>query len=59
MKKDGKQKKNYSGQEVSDEPTEELINLPDPNRPKKPDKKSDRNTTAKDPNLSSRNPILR
>lgn len=59
MKKDVKQKRNYSGQKVSDEPTEELINLPDPKRPKKPDKKPGSNTTAKNPNLGSRNPILR
>lgn len=59
MKKDRKEKRNYGGQLVSDKPGEKLVNPPDPNRPKKEDKKSEDNTTAKDPNLGHRNPILR
>ena len=59
MKKDERQKRNHTGQQPSDKPTEKLINPPDPDRPEKEIKKSNRNTTAKDPNLGSRDPILR
>lgn len=59
MKKDEKEKRNYNGQVVSNEPSEKLISPPDPNRQKKQDKKSTRNTTGKDPNFGSRNPVSR
>jgi hypothetical protein len=59
MKQDEKEKRNHTGQQPSDKPSEKLINPPDPDRPKKMNRKSNRNTTAKDPNLGNRDPILR
>ncbi len=59
MAKDEKANRNHTGQMPSDKPTKKLINPPDPARPKKVNRKSNTNTTAKDPNLGGRNPILR
>ncbi|HEY1024477.1 MAG TPA: hypothetical protein VGE26_04885 [Sphingobacteriaceae bacterium] len=56
---DDKSKRNHTGQSPSDIPTEKLIKGPDKERPKKEDKRSDHNSTGKDPNLGTRDPILR
>ncbi|WP_207427242.1 hypothetical protein [Pedobacter sp. SYSU D00535] len=52
---DDKPKHNHTGQTPTDIPSEELINPPKKKREKKVDRRSDFNSTAKDPNLGSRN----
>ncbi|WP_423149396.1 hypothetical protein [Rubrolithibacter danxiaensis] len=53
------ERKNQNGEEPTDEPSEKLKNPPSSNRPKKQNRKSGFNSTAKDPNLGKRNPIER
>lgn len=50
-----KSKHNHTGQTPSDIPSKKLINPPKRKGAKKTDSKSGFNTTAKDPNLGSRN----
>ncbi|MBC8051715.1 MAG: hypothetical protein H7Y13_01485 [Sphingobacteriaceae bacterium] len=50
-----KSKHNHTGQTPSDIPSEKLIHPPKKKSQKKIVSKSDFNTTAKDPNLGSRN----
>lgn len=52
---DEKLKHNHTGQTPSDKPSKKLINPPKKKGEKKPVSKGDLNTTAKDPNLGSRN----
>lgn len=54
--KDKKDLHNHTGQMPSDVPGKDLINPPKRKAShKKPDKRSNFNTTAKDPNLGKRN----
>lgn len=53
---DDKAKHNHTGQTPSDVPSKKLLNPPKKKKgAKKADSKSGFNTTAKDPNLGSRN----
>ena len=56
---DEKEKRNHTGQTPSDVPSEKLVKGPDKERPKEIDRQSDKNSTGKDPNLGSRDPVLR
>ena len=52
---DEKAKHNHTGQTPADVPSEKLVNPPKKGGKRKAVSKGDFNTTAKDPNLGSRN----